>query len=189
MKTWITLIFLTAVMGWSTANAEYNPDSYVYGKFSIGLNLANEWVDAGEDFGTGLGIGYVRRLTDWHLFGSVRYEYINSDWRNLVHSEDDNYLSHWGLNLEWRHDINQVGKDSYFYLNAFYGPNSGNNWIDGDATGSGYGAGYTGRLHRKYNIFGTLSYEHYSQLMAGSPFNNKDESHLDRVSLGLEWRY
>lgn len=191
MKTWNTLIFIIAVIGWSTANAEYNPDSYFYGKGGFGINVGgNEWI-ADENVGTNLGFGYVRQLSDdWDIYGSLRYQYINADWKKLTHADGDTYLSHWGLNLEWRHDVNQVTADSYFYASLFAGKNSGTNWVDSGAAGTGYGIGYVQRINKKYPLFGTLFYEHNSQLMAGEPFApEKEESHLDHVGLALELRF
>ncbi len=189
MKQLTIILFIIVSLGWTSAHAEYDPDSYFYGKTGLGFNATNVLDTDDNDVGSSLGFGYVRRLTDWNLFGSVRYQYINYDWKNFIHSEGDSYLSHWGINLEWRHDINQVGEDSYFYFNAFVGANNGKNWIDDGENGSGYGAGYTSRLLKKHNIFGTILYEHYSQLLVGEPFNEHDESHLDRVSVMAEWRF
>jgi hypothetical protein len=188
MKNWTVLVFLTAVMGWSSANAEYDPDSYVYGRFSLGTIAANEeWGDNTSDIGTGLGVGYTRNLSkDWNIFGGVRYEYVNTDLKNIVHSSDDSYLSHLGVALEWRPNYTP---DKYLYVNLFFGKNSGRDWIDSGTMGSGYGVGYTMLLHRKYNIFGTAFYDHYSQLLAGAPFNEKEETHLDRIGLYAELRW
>ena len=173
---------------WSAANAEYDPDSYVYGRFSIGVNTANEeWGDNVSAASTGLGIGYIRNLSeDWNIFGGFRYEYVIPDMQNIIHSSGDSYLSHLGVVAEWRPNYTP---DKYFYVNLFFGTNKGKDWVDSGTLGSGYGAGYTMLLHKKYHIFGTAFYDHYSQLMAGAPFNEKDETHLDRIGLVLELRY
>jgi hypothetical protein len=191
MKTWITLIFLTTVMGWSTANAEYNPDSYLYVKGGFGTNVGDETWITDDNVGTTLGFGYVRQLSeDWGLYGSIRYQYFNSSWKTITHAKGDSYLAHWGLNLEWRHDVNQVTADSYFYANLFYGPNTGENWEDSDTDGSGFGLGYVQRVNKKFPLFGTIYWEHYSHLMAGEPFAaDKEESHLDHVGLALQLRF
>lgn len=175
-------------MGWSAANAEYDPDSYVYGRFSIGLNTANEeWGNNASVASTGLGIGYIRNLSeDLNIFGGVRYESVNSDGKTLIHSSNDSYLSHLGLVAEWRPNYDP---DKYFYVSVFVGQNSGKDWIDSGTMGSGYGMGYTIRLHKKYTIFGSIFYDHYSQLLAGAPFNEDDETHLDRFGLTLALRY
>ena len=191
MKTLTTLVLLSAILGWSTAHAEYDPTSYVYGQIGFGVNVGGETWISDSNGGTTLGIGYVHQLSEeWGIYGSIRYQYINSDWHSIVHAEGDTYLSHWGVNVEWRHDVNQVTADSYFYANLFYGPNAGTNWVDSDATGSGFGLGYVQRINKQYPLFGTLFYEHYSHLMAGEPFAaDNEESHLDHVWLALEYRF
>jgi hypothetical protein len=101
MKNWTTLILLTvSLLGWTSAHAEYDPDSYLYGKVGFGYNATNDW--SSDEVGSNLGLGYVIRLTDWNLFGSLRYEYFNQSASRIIHSDDDFYLSHWGISTEWR---------------------------------------------------------------------------------------
>ena len=191
MKTWTTLVLLLAILGWSTARAEYDPDSYFYTKVGFGASLGDETWISDSHIGTSIGVGYTRELSDdWNIYGSIRYQYFNADWRKLTHANGDSYLSHWGLNLEWRHDVPQVETESYFYANIFAGPNSGNGWVDSGTMGTGFGMGYTQLLNRKYNIYGTAFYEHFSQLMAGEPFAaDKEESYLDHLGAALILRF
>jgi hypothetical protein len=189
MKNWTTLILLTvSLLGWTSAHAEYDPDSYLYGKVGFGYNATNDW--SSDEVGSNLGLGYVIRLTDWNLFGSLRYEYFNQSASRIIHSDDDFYLSHWGIITEWRFSKGEYNPDSYFYGNLFIGPNSGKEWEDSGTLGSGFGVGYTRLLIKKLNIFGTIRYAHYSQLMAGEPFAaEKDETHLDHIGILAEWRF
>ncbi len=189
MKLIATLLIILS-FGWSTAHAEYDPDSYAYGRLSIGANIGNDWSETNGKLGSGLGLGYVVRLTDWNLFGSIRYEYLNQSASRIRHSDTDSYLSHWGIAGEWRFSKGEYNPDSYFYTNLFFGPNKGSKWDDADEIGTGLGMGYTRRLLKRVNIFGTIRYEHYSQLMAGEPFAaDKDESHLDQLAAVAEWRF
>jgi hypothetical protein len=191
VKTYATLILLTvSLLGWTSAHAEFDPDSYLYGKVGFGYNATNDWSDNHSE-GSNLGMGYVVRLTDWNLFGSLRYEYFNGTASRVIHSDEDNYLSHWGISTEWRFGIfEKPTPDDYFYTNLFFGPNNGPDWEDSGTLGSGFGVGYTRLLVKKLNIFGTIRYEHYSQLMAGEPFaSDKEETHLDHIGILAEWRF
>ncbi len=189
MKKLITILFLLSSLGWTSVHAEYDPDNYFYGRAGLGSNLASDWDIHDGDIGSSLGIGYVTRLTDWNLFGSIRAEYFNQSVSRVIHNDEDGYLRHLGVAAEWRFSIGEYNPDSYFYTHFTLGSNEGSGWDNANATGSGIGAGYTRLLVKKLNIFGSLRYEHFSQVEAGEPFNDDDESHLDHLGVIAEWRF
>lgn len=195
MKAWTTLLFLTVVLGWSTANAGYDPDNYFYTNVSLGYNSGNDWSEQDEDWslsegelGSGLAIGYVTHLK-WNMFGSIRYEYLSQKPYRFDTRDDESYLATWGVTAEWRWSVDEYNPDSYWYAMLYYGKNNGKHWDDAGQNGTGFGAGYTRRLFKTVDIFGSVRYSHYSQLAVGEPFDNNYESHLDHIGVVAELRF
>lgn len=77
--------------------------------------------------------------------------------------------------------------DSYGYVSVFTGIASGNTWIDSTPTSEGFGVGYVHRISGSWFIEGRWA--HISQLAAGMPFNDIDESWVDHVGVALEYRF
>ena len=77
--------------------------------------------------------------------------------------------------------------DSYGYVMIFTGVTEGNTWIESTPTSEGFGVGYVKRLGGDW--FGSVRWEHTSQLQAGKPFNDMPESWIDHVGVTLEWRW
>ena len=78
--------------------------------------------------------------------------------------------------------------DSYGYVMVFAGATTGNTWIDSVPMSNGFGAGYVQRLYQS-DFFVSGRYEHTSQLLAGKPFNDIQESWIDHVGVTLEYRF
>ncbi len=78
--------------------------------------------------------------------------------------------------------------DSYGYVMVFAGATTGNTWIDSVPMSNGFGAGYVQRVYQS-DFFVSGRYEHTSQLLAGTPFNDIQESWIDHFGVTVEYRF
>jgi len=77
-----------------------------------------------------------------------------------------------------------------YYIGAGIGKNDilfgDQEWIDGGEIGCSFRAG--NRHHLAGSFYGDIGYSHYSQCLAGPPFNDDLESSSDHLYYWVEWR-
>ena len=97
----ILLIFLLVIMT-DDAQAEYDPDSYVYLSVFTGFASGNTWIDSASDTSEGFGVGYVHRLSDgWFVEG--RWIHISQLTEGFPFNDrPESYFDHVGVSLEYR---------------------------------------------------------------------------------------
>ena len=58
-----------------------------------------------------------------------------------------------------------------------------------DGIGGSIAAGWATRFNKKHNLWVDISWQHFSQIDCGAPFNNEDESSLDTYGISFEKRW
>lgn len=85
-----------------------------------------------------------------------------------------------------------VHAESYFYARIGFGANENFFtddviWEDQDEFAGHLGLGYRARLSDRWYL--DAHWSHYSQWLAGPPFDDRPESSLDHVGMALEYRF